>query len=134
MEPVQFANGGIVAADGNVVTRLVIPCDESSGLAQPGGDDVERRTLDVPGNFLLEPGDGDASLPDNRPGIGKGATIQEPHERAFPGTIATEDAHALSTLDREVGVVEHRQPSERDADFADTYYSHSLTPTPVPFS
>jgi hypothetical protein len=106
----------------------MVPGYQGARLSETGCDDLESRSLHIVWDLLLEPGERDTSLANHLSAIGQHATIQEAHERAFSSAVATEQADALAALDREVGAIEHRRTSERDADLADTYHSHSITP------
>jgi hypothetical protein len=110
------------------MARLMVPRDQGARLSEAGCDDLERRSVHVVWDLLLEPGELDTGLANHLSSVGQHATIQEAHERAFSSAIATEQADALATLDRQIGAIEHRGPSERDADLADTYHSHLITP------
>ena len=90
--------------------------EETPGLAQPRGHDVEDRPLYVRGDLLLEAGDGRSGLADDFAGVGRHGAVEELHDRTLAGAVPSEQTDALPPLDGEVGPIEDGRTTERDAD------------------
>ena len=54
----------------DAMAGLMVACEQKPDLAEPRGDDIEGRAVDVAGNFLLESRNGNAGLTNNLAAVG----------------------------------------------------------------
>jgi hypothetical protein len=94
----------------------VVASEKQSRVAKSRGDDVEGAPFDIIWNFLLEPRHGDTRLSHDLTAIRRHRAIEELHDRALAGAIASEKADSLAALDSESGAVENGRSTKRDAD------------------
>ena len=94
------------------------------GVAKSRGDDVEGGAVDVVGDFLLESRHGDSRLSHDLAAVGRHRAVEELHDRALAGAVASEQADALAALDGEASAVENGWSSKRDADVLHAQQSH----------
>ena len=116
---VQLASSRSAASLCSTATRWLAAWYRDSSppaVAEPLGHDVERRSGDVVGNFLRQPGDGDSRLPDDIPLVRHDAAVEQLHHSRLPRAVPTEQADALTALDAEVGPIEDGRSPEGDAE------------------
>src|SRR5690348_3683104 len=125
MQPLELSKRGISAFDRHAVGRVVIASEERTGLPQARRDDVERRTVDVAGDLLLEARDGGARLAHDFARVGAHRAVEQLHHGALPGSVPSEQAHALAPLDIKGRAVEDGWTAERHADILHSQQRHS---------
>jgi len=114
MQAVELAKRSITGMDANVVAGLVIASEEQSSVAESCRDDIERAAFDIIGYFLLETGDGDPRLANDVACGGRYRAIEELHDRALAGAIATQQADPLAALNCESRTIENWWATKRD--------------------
>jgi hypothetical protein len=125
VQPVELAQRRVRVLDGHAVARLVVAGEQPPGVAEPRGDDVERRARARRRDVLLEPRDGRPALAHHLARVGRARAVEQLHERALAGAVAAEQADALAALDGQRRAVEHGRAAEGDGDVLETEECHA---------
>ena len=80
----------------------------------PFGDDVEDRAVGRERDVLLESGDAERPLAPHGAGVGNNLTAQDLKQRRLARTVATDQRHALPSVDLQCHLIEERQVAVYD--------------------
>ena len=121
VQAVEFAHGAGagVRAFGvctDVVRGLMVAGEQAPQISEPCGDHVVRGSVDVARDFLFQARHGDAGLAHDVAGVGEQRPVEQFHDGALAGAIASQQADAFTAFHGKAGAVEHRGSAKGDGD------------------
>ena len=102
----------------------MIPCQQTTRLAESFGNDAKGGSSQPAGDFLFETGDRESGLSHDLTAVGRERAVEQFEECALAGTIASKESDPLGALDGEARAIEHGRPAERDADVLEFQQCH----------